>query len=93
MHYIDISSPRIMDNSYPRQLVPRTTRTQDNSYPGLLAPKTARTQDNSYPRQLVPRTTRTQQFGYYNIREANRNRVINHIAKGHNNEELFKIKP
>ena len=47
---------RIMDNSYPRQLIPRTIRTQDNSYPGQLVPKTTRTQDNSYPRQLVPKT-------------------------------------
>ena len=64
---------RIQDNSYPGQLVPKTTRTQDNSYPRQLVPKTTRTQDNSYPGQLVPRTTRTQQFGYYNIREDNRN--------------------
>ena len=26
----------IMDNSYPRQLVPKTIRSQDNSYPGQL---------------------------------------------------------
>ena len=45
---------RDLDNSYPRQLVPRTTRTQDNSYPGQLVPKTTRTQDNSCPGQLVP---------------------------------------
>ena len=57
------SSLRIMD-LYPRQLVPRTTRTQDNSYPGQLVPKTTRTQDNSYPRQLVPRTARTQDNSY-----------------------------
>ena len=54
----------IMDNSYPRQLVPRTTRTQDNSYPGQLVPKTTRTQDDSYPRQVVPKTTRTQDSSY-----------------------------
>ena len=53
-----------LDNSYPRQLVPRTTRTQDNSYPRQLVPRTTRTQDNSYPRQLVPRTTRTQDNSY-----------------------------
>ena len=55
---------RDLDNSYPRQLVPRTTRTQDNSYPGQLVPKTTRTQDNSYTRQLVPKTTRTSCLGY-----------------------------
>ena len=64
---------RTQDNSYPGQLVPKTTRTQDNSYPRRLVPKTTRTQENSYPGQLVPRTTRTQQFGYYSIREDNRN--------------------
>ena len=53
-----------MDNSYPRQLIPRTTRTQDNPYPGQLVPKTTRTQDNSYPWQLVPKTTRTQDNSY-----------------------------
>ena len=53
-----------MDNSYPRQLVPKTIRTQDNSYPRRLIPKTTRTQDNSYPRRLVPRTTRTQDDSY-----------------------------
>ena len=26
----------IQDNSYPRQLIPRTTRTQDNSFPGQV---------------------------------------------------------
>ena len=96
-----------MDNSYPRQLVPRTTRTQDNSYSGQLVPKTTRTQDNSYPRRLVPRTTRTQDnsyprqlvprttrtllFGYSITRWYNGNQLINHIAKGHNNEDLFKF--
>ena len=43
----------IMNNSYPRHLVPRTTRTQGNSN----------------PRQLVPRTTRTLLFSYYITRE------------------------
>ena len=33
-----------LDNSYPGQLVPKTTRTQDNSYTGQLVPKTIRTQ-------------------------------------------------
>ena len=55
---------RDLDNSYPKQLVPRTTRTQDNSYPGQLVPKTTRTQDNSYPGQLVPKTTRAQDNSY-----------------------------
>ena len=59
-----IGRPGDLDNSYPRQLVPRTIRTQGNSYPGQLVPKTTRTQDNSYPRQLVPRTTRTQYNSY-----------------------------
>ena len=54
----------IMVNSYPRHLVPKTTRTQDNSYPRHLVPKTTRTQDNSHPRQLVPKTTRTQDNSY-----------------------------
>ena len=54
----------IMDNSYPGQLVPKTTRTQDHSYPRQLVPRTTRTQDNSYPRRLVPRTTRTQDNSY-----------------------------
>ena len=59
-----------LDNSYPRQIVPRTIvpkrpRTQVNSYPEQLAQKGTRTQDNSYPvnsytGHLVPRTTRTQ---------------------------------
>ena len=56
--------PVIMDNSYPRQLVPKTTRTQDNSYPRQLVLRTTRTQDNSYPRRLVPKTTRTQYDSY-----------------------------
>ena len=56
---------RTQGNSYPGQLVPKTTRTQDNSYPRRLVPRTTPTQDNSYPRQLVPRTTRTLPFGYY----------------------------
>ena len=43
---------RDLINSYPRQLVPRTTRTQDNSLPRQLVPRTTRTQDNSYPGQL-----------------------------------------
>ena len=55
---------RIMDNSYPRQLVPKTTRTQGISYPRQLVPKTTRTQDNSYPIRLVPKTTRTQDNSY-----------------------------
>ena len=55
---------RTQDNSYPRQHVPKTTRTQENSYPGQLVPKTTRTQDNTYPRQLVPRITRTQDNSY-----------------------------
>ena len=38
---------RDLDNSYPRQLVPRTTRTEDNSYPSQLVPRTTRTKDNS----------------------------------------------
>ena len=50
----------IMVNSYPRHLVPKTTRTQNNSYPRQLVPKTTRTQDNSYP----PRATRTQDNSY-----------------------------
>ena len=33
---------------------PLLHRRQDNSYPGQLVPKTTRTQDNSYPRQLIP---------------------------------------
>ena len=52
--------PRDLDNSYPRQLVPKTTRTQDNSYPRQLVPKKTRTQDNSYPWQFVLKPTRTQ---------------------------------
>ena len=55
---------RDLDNSYPRQLVPRTIRTQDDSYPGQLVPKSTRAQVNSYPRQLVPGTTRTQDNSY-----------------------------
>ena len=54
----------IMDKSYPRQLVSRTTRTQDNSYHGKLAPKATRTQDDSYLRQPVTKTTRTQDNSY-----------------------------
>ena len=42
-----------LDNSYPRQLVPRTTRTQDNSYPRQLVPRTTRNPDNSYPGQFL----------------------------------------
>ena len=45
---------RDLDIYYPRQLVPRTSRTQDNSSPRQLMPKTTRTQDNPYPRQTVP---------------------------------------
>ena len=56
---------RTHDNLCPRQLVLRTTRTQDNSYPRRLEPRRTRTQGNSYPRQLVPRTTRTLPLGYY----------------------------
>ena len=55
---------RDLDNSYPRQLVPKKTRTQGNSYPRQLVPRTTRTQDNSYPGQLVPTTTRTQDNTY-----------------------------
>ena len=49
-----------LDNSYPSQLAPRTTRIQDNSYPGQLVPRqlvprTTSTQVNSYPGHLVPR--------------------------------------
>ena len=49
----------IMDNSYPRQLVPKSTRAQDNSYPRQLIPRITRAQDNSYPRRRVPKTTHT----------------------------------
>ena len=61
----------IMVNSYPRHLVPKTTRTQDISYPRQLVPKTTRTQDDSYPRQTrtqdnsyPPRATRIQDNSY-----------------------------
>ena len=50
---------RIMENSYPRQCVPRATHTQNNSCTGLPVPKTNCTQDSSYAGQLVPKTTRT----------------------------------
>ena len=64
-----IGRPGDLDNSYPRQLVPRTirtkaTRTQDNSYPIQLVARATRSQDNSYPGQLVPKTTRTQDNSY-----------------------------
>ena len=55
---------RDLDNSYQRQLVPRTARTQDNSYPVQLVPKSTRTQAKSYRGHLVPRTTRTQNNSY-----------------------------
>ena len=48
-----------LDNSYSRQLVPKTTRTQNNSYPRQLVSRTSRTQDNTCPKQLVPNTART----------------------------------
>ena len=54
----------IMDNSYPRQLVPKASRTQDNSYSRQLVPRTSPNQDNSYPRQILPRTTRTRDDSY-----------------------------
>ena len=41
------SQNRDLNNSYPRQLVPKIIRTQDNSNTGQLVPKTTRTQDNS----------------------------------------------
>ena len=58
-----------LDNSYPSQLAPRTTRIQDNSYPGQLVPRqlvprTTSTQVNSYPGHLVPRPTRTHDNSY-----------------------------
>ena len=34
----------IMENSYPRRLVPKTTRTQGSPYPCQLVPKSTRTQ-------------------------------------------------
>ena len=46
------------DNSYPRPLVPKSTRKQDNSYPRQLVPRTTRTQDNSYPGHFVPKSSR-----------------------------------
>ena len=73
------------------QLVPKTTRTQDNSHQRRLVPRITRTQDDSYPRQLVPRTTRTLSLGHYITRADNGNQLINHIAKGHTNEDLFKF--
>ena len=42
IHYVALNNHAIddlvggLDNSYPRQLVPRTTRIQDNSYPRQL---------------------------------------------------------
>ena len=58
-----------LDNSYPRQIVPRTIvpkrpRTQVNSYPEQLAQKGTRTQDNSYPSQLVHRPPCAQDNSY-----------------------------
>ena len=49
-----------MDNSYPRRLVPKTTRTHDDSYPRHLVPKTTRTQAG----RLATNTTRTQDNSY-----------------------------
>ena len=46
--------------SYPRQLVPKSTCTQNNSYTRELVPRTTRTKVNSYTGQLVPKSTRTQ---------------------------------
>ena len=55
-----IWTPRTQDNSYPGQLVPRTTGTQGDLCPRQLVPRTTRTLDESYPGQLLPKTTRTQ---------------------------------
>ena len=49
-----------LDNLFPGQIIPRTTRMQDNSHMGDLVPRTVCTQDNSNPQQLVPRSTRSQ---------------------------------
>ena len=48
-----IWSERDLNNSYPRQLVPRTTRTQDNSYPGQLVPKSCLGYELSWVRVVL----------------------------------------
>ena len=53
----------ILDNSYPWQLMLKTTRNQENSNSRQLTLRTTRTQKNSYLRKLVPRATRTSPVG------------------------------
>ena len=57
---VDTYSEWDLDNSYPRQCIPRT----DNWYPGRLVPRATRTQINQYTGQPVPKTTHTQDNSY-----------------------------
>ena len=51
---------QIVHNSYPRQLIHRTSRTKGNSYPRQHVPNIVRNQDSSYPWQLAHRANFTQ---------------------------------